>query len=81
MHGNSVRVNTYQWKSWLNFRDDVRSYITESFRTRGPKKFVITGHSLGGALAAICAVDVVVEGLLSREDVILYSYGALRNGD
>lgn len=43
------------------------------------KDLIITGHSLGGALAALCAVDVAVNSKFSSP--ILYTYGAPRVGD
>ncbi|VDL67492.1 unnamed protein product [Nippostrongylus brasiliensis] len=42
---------------------------------------VFTGHSLGGAIAAMSAVKAVKLGLLSTEQVTIYTYGEPRVGD
>jgi triacylglycerol lipase len=43
------------------------------------KPLLITGHSLGGALAALCAVDVADNSAFNHPSV--YTYGAPRVGD
>jgi triacylglycerol lipase len=43
------------------------------------KSLMITGHSLGGALASLCAVDVAVNSAFSLPSV--YNYGSPRVGD
>jgi predicted lipase len=42
---------------------------------------VTTGHSLGGAAATLCAVDLAVRFGIERERLMLYSFGAPRPGD
>jgi triacylglycerol lipase len=43
------------------------------------KKLIITGHSLGGALATLCALDLACNSKFSSP--IVYTYGAPRVGD
>jgi hypothetical protein len=43
--------------------------------------FYITGHSLGGALATIAALDLSCNGLVSRNQLHLYTFGSPRVGD
>ncbi|KAH3832058.1 hypothetical protein DPMN_105334 [Dreissena polymorpha] len=40
-----------------------------------------TGHSLGGAVAAIASAHMVKEKMLSKENVVLYTFGMPRVGD
>ena len=42
---------------------------------------MITGHSLGGALAVHCAIDVLAKNLKEGEDMKVYTYGQPRIGN
>ncbi len=57
-------------------RDPILSSLS---RLPASKSLTITGHSLGGALAVLCAVDVAVNSPFNRPSV--YTYGAPRVGD
>ncbi|CAN0320716.1 unnamed protein product, partial [Ectocarpus sp. 12 AP-2014] len=41
----------------------------------------VTGHSLGGAAAAVCAADLVERLEVASERVVLYTLGEPRAGD
>lgn len=56
---------------WL----EIRPLIFRTFATPGP--ITITGHSLGGAMAVFCAIEMQVRGW----DVNLITYGCPRVGD
>jgi predicted lipase len=56
---------------WL----DIRPLVFRTFTTPGP--VTITGHSLGGAMAVFCAIEMQVRGW----DVQLITYGCPRVGD
>jgi predicted lipase len=43
--------------------------------------FLVTGHSLGGALAAVCALDLSLSGLVDSSVLKLYTFGEPRVGD
>lgn len=58
----------------------AREQILSSLRRLSKKKaLIITGHSLGGALAVLCAIDVVGNSEFSSPT--LYTYGAPRVGN
>lgn len=38
----------------------------------------MTGHSLGAALTTIAAVDLIMSGLATADNLILYNYGCPR---
>jgi predicted lipase len=42
---------------------------------------VVTGHSLGGALAAICALDLVLSDITTGENLELITFGEPRVGN
>ncbi|TNV77269.1 hypothetical protein FGO68_gene2879 [Halteria grandinella] len=45
------------------------------------KKFFVTGHSLGGALATLAALDIRRQLGLGANEITLYTYGQPRVGD
>ncbi|WP_372661572.1 lipase family protein [Cohnella sp.] len=61
---------------YYSARDQILSSLK---RLSKEKDLIITGHSLGGALAALCAVDVAGNSEFSNPN--LYTYGAPRVGD
>jgi hypothetical protein len=60
-----------------NFLNDVRSAI----RDHPGYSFYFTGHSLGGAFAALGALDVSLSNILAKNRIILYTFGAPREGN
>jgi predicted lipase len=42
---------------------------------------MITGHSLGGAIAALAALDIVLSGVARKENLELYTFGEPRVGN
>ncbi|KAK4537262.1 hypothetical protein CDCA_CDCA11G3287 [Cyanidium caldarium] len=60
---------------WLH-----RTTALREFLGREPTVY-LTGHSLGGALAALAAVDLVQHRLVPQHSLVLYNFGAPRVGD
>jgi len=58
----------------------VRNQIYDSIKNYGPAKLIVTGHSLGGALATLCALDI--HYWLKEQFVIsVYTFGSARVGN
>ncbi|KAK5972857.1 Triacylglycerol lipase [Trichostrongylus colubriformis] len=73
------RVNRYFLNGHLVLWPPVERVLTD------PKyadyKTVFTGHSLGGALATLAAARAAKQGLRTRENITVYTYGEPRVGD
>ncbi|KAF2840229.1 alpha/beta-hydrolase [Patellaria atrata CBS 101060] len=64
------------WLSWLESRARVLAAIESTADQYGSYKIAVTGHSLGGAIAAFAAAQLRNDGY----SVALYSYGSPRIG-
>ncbi|MED4016055.1 MULTISPECIES: lipase family protein [Sutcliffiella] len=65
---------------FLSIYNSVRDEIFPTLETLSKKKtLLITGHSLGGALATLLALECNIEKLFSS--IIMYNYGSPRVGD
>ena len=79
-----IRVHYGFLRAYKSVRDRVHRIATE--RLRGDKPLVVVGHSLGGALATLCAVDMqymMEEKLLRSGSRVVYcfTYGSPRVGN
>lgn len=63
-------------KAYFSVRDEIHRYFKQSSR----QEVIVTGHSLGGALATICAVDLQYN-FTEQFGVQVYTYGAPRVGN
>ncbi|GAB0490403.1 hypothetical protein MMPV_001640 [Pyropia vietnamensis] len=75
------RVHSGFWMAYESVRsellDDVRRCLTEVPNRR----VMVTGHSLGGALATLCAFDCRVQLGMSELDVTVITFGSPRVGN
>ena len=62
-------------KDYMSVRDTVFEHVSKN----AGNKIAVTGHSLGGALASICALDVKYN--FPDKEVVLYTYGSPRVGN
>jgi len=56
IHGLKLKVHAGFLRAWLSIRDEVSALV--SSRAPGPASLFLTGHSLGGALAMLAAMDL-----------------------
>jgi len=68
------RYNTYLRQEFLN-------QLSSAVSNYPGYTFAFTGHSLGGALTTIAALDAILGGYLSASQTILYNYGSPRVGN
>lgn len=67
-------------RGFTDIYSSAREGILSVLRSLSPdKSLFVTGHSLGGALAALCAVDAAVN--THYRSPSLYTYGSPRTGD
>ncbi len=63
----------------------VRKLIHERVESEQPEKVIVTGHSLGGGLATLCALDIQYnffpENPDRPEQVVCYTYGSPKVGN
>jgi predicted lipase len=71
-----VKMHSGFVAAYLSVRDDIHNHIQNS----RAKRYRITGHSLGGALATLCAVDLQYN-FGSRIAVEAYTFGSPRVGN
>jgi predicted lipase len=62
----------------------VRKVIHDRIESEHPEKVIVTGHSLGGGLAVLCALDIQYnyfpENLVQPDQVVSYTYGSPKVG-
>jgi hypothetical protein len=63
------------WKAWCSVRDEILDYFVRIYAQE--RKILVTGHSLGGALALIAAHQLSIE-MRHRGSVRLYTFGQPR---
>jgi triacylglycerol lipase len=63
--------------AYLSVREKIHQYL----RNRPAASVTVTGHSLGGALATLCAVDIQYNFSPQVQRIDLYSFGSPRVGN
>ncbi|NJM96153.1 MAG: lipase family protein [Phormidesmis sp. RL_2_1] len=71
-----VRMHSGFITAYLSVRDGIQNYVSNSSATQ----YHITGHSLGGALATLCAIDIQYN-FGDRVAVEAYTFGSPRVGN
>jgi predicted lipase len=61
--------------AYLSVREQIHNYL----RSHSVARVIVTGHSLGGALATLCAVDLQYN--FSQVAIEIYTFGAPRVGN
>ena len=65
-----------------SIRDQVFQFVAEKFKLYKPKQLLITGHSLGGALATLCALDFRLNPVPNYQPTIkVITFGAPQVGN
>ncbi|MBT9314241.1 lipase family protein [Leptothoe spongobia] len=73
---SGVKIHSGFTKAYLAARSEIHAVVQKSVMTR----WVMTGHSLGGALAKLCAVDLQYN-FSPKISVEVYTFGAPRVGN
>ena len=75
VHGGFFRAFFAAWGKWFG----GRKVFPDMLRNAAPRKIWITGHSMGGALAQICAAQTALRDVIPVHAV--YTFGQPRVGD
>ncbi|MEM8804867.1 MAG: lipase family protein [Cyanobacteria bacterium P01_G01_bin.38] len=73
---NPVRMHSGFISAYLSVRDQIHNHVQNSSATQ----YRITGHSLGGALANLCAIDLQYN-FSAKITVEAYTFGAPKVGN
>ncbi|RKP14852.1 Alpha/Beta hydrolase protein, partial [Piptocephalis cylindrospora] len=79
-----VRVHAGFWRSWRSVRSDILVALDRALSTRPPNTpILVCGHSLGGALAQLCAADLksTLGGAEGPIDIRVWTVGQPRVGN
>jgi len=77
-----AQVNDYFYNHYIKYlRLDVISQLRRAAQAFPDYQFVFTGHSLGAALTTHTALDAVSQGLIKKEQTIMYNFGSPRVGN
>lgn len=74
-YSKGVEVHQGYYKVYLA----IREQLTSQLATLNPATVFVTGHSMGGALATLCAWDL--QAAAPRRTYVVYTFGAPRVGD
>ena len=78
---NTCFVHGGFWESWVSMRDMIVSNALRAVAAHPRYRFVVTGHSLGAALATLAAGDLRKLNPWLRENTELYTFGSPRVGN
>lgn len=61
-HGHGCAVHTGFWKMYEGIRDELIAMVRAGLNDHEVDELVITGHSMGGALSHLLAIDLLTPG-------------------
>lgn len=83
-------TNSRDWKRTLVHKGFLDSYLTVNKRITAlvvdlmkdkPRSIMLTGHSLGGALATVCSLDLRLSLGLSETELLVSTFGSPKCGN
>ena len=66
---------------YVAIRQQMRDYVTEKCDYHRPKTVLVTGHSLGGALATLCGLDLTLNPVKYQPKIKIITIGSPRVGN
>ena len=78
---NAVTTKYFYQHYVGNLRDSFLSNLTQQIALYPDFQYYFVGHSLGGAFATQAILDVILGGVLKKEQVHMYNYGSPRVGN
>ena len=75
----TYKIQQYFWDAYSGLRADIMQEITPYLSS--DISIFVTGHSLGGALATVCAFDLAISGKIDKSRITKYTFGEPRVGD
>eukprot|EP01094_Clydonella_sp_ATCC50884_P025480 TRINITY_DN6707_c0_g1_i1.p1 TRINITY_DN6707_c0_g1~~TRINITY_DN6707_c0_g1_i1.p1 ORF type:complete len:287 (-),score=89.98 TRINITY_DN6707_c0_g1_i1:346-1206(-) len=77
-NSTTMRIGDGWWNAYLSIRKEVLNGVAALVAQHPTSPIAVTGHSLGAAVAATCALDLVESGY---PNTYLYDYGEPRVGN
>lgn len=74
-------VQRYFANAHKKLYNDVNASVTTLVKMYPEYNFVVTGHSLGGALASLAAVTLAYQHVIPLRNMAIYTFGEPRVGD
>ncbi|MCJ1403638.1 hypothetical protein MMC11_006861 [Xylographa trunciseda] len=78
---DDCNVHDGYWKSWHEIKDKIVPLVKRAVKEHPEYRIIITGHSLGAAVATIAAAEIRMIGPHYMKFTELYSYGSPRIGN
>ncbi len=79
---SKIRIHKGFYKKYQSVRDLIHALLQYYLEKYMPAKIFVTGHSLGAALAQLCAVDIQYNFQKnSAFDLVCYAFGSPRLGN
>ena len=75
-----AHVHAGFWKAYLDMRPKMLDGLTKAFGATGAKGVIVVGHSLGGAMAEVAALDLKTS-YYPNKLFAAYTQGTPRSGD
>jgi len=76
----TCRVHHGFWESWTGMRDMIIPNVLAATKAHPHYRFIVTGHSLGAAIATLAAADIRKRNKWLHENTELYTFGSPRVG-
>lgn len=82
--GRGCAVHTGFWKMYTGIKPEIISAVEKGLRDQEVSELVLTGHSLGGAMSYLLAIDLLISGGLELQPALplkLAVFGSPRCGN
>ncbi|KAG9289572.1 hypothetical protein G9A89_002345 [Geosiphon pyriformis] len=77
----NAKVHSGFWATYLGTRNETVGFIQKIFPQYRNYTFILTGHSLGGAIAILQLLDLVNLRVFTPRNLITFTYGQPRVGN
>jgi len=78
---NSIKIHAGYLNIYLNFKEKLLIIINNIIKNNDIKLFIITGHSLGGCIGTICAIDLFDYYNKHNYNFRCYTFGSPKIGN
>jgi hypothetical protein len=76
------QVFGYVYRMYVeHIRENITGLLSQAYELYPNYTFIFTGHSLGGALTTHAALDMILSGVIPKEQAVVYNFGSPRVGN